>query len=96
MKKNFNKVCFLLNYLYIVQVINNNQNQKKMETTTKKIPKGAFSEMMSAYVYFDKVDEGCGYDRLNAKKSIIMFNYNLSNDELAIVEEWAYNKYYKN
>lgn len=69
-----------------------------METTIKnntQIPKVAFSEMMSAYKYFDKVDEGCGYDRLNAKMSLIKFNYNLTDDELELVEKWAYNKYYQ-
>lgn len=63
---------------------------------TGKIPQGAFSEMMSAFRYFDKVDEGCGYDRLNAKMRIIQMNYYLNDNELAIVEKWAYEKYYKN
>lgn len=69
-----------------------------MNTATKtgKIPRGAFSEMMSAFRYFDKVDEGCGYDRLNAKMSMIKYNYDLTDDELGVVEKWAYEKYYKN
>ena len=72
---------------------------KTSETTTGKtvkIPKGAFSEMMSAFTYFDKVDEGCGYDRLNAKMRMIQMNYQLTDDEIGVVEKWAYEKYYKN
>ena len=65
-----------------------------MTTTVTKIPKSAFSEMMSAFAYFDKVDEGCGYDRLNVKMAAIKFNYDLNDDEMAIVENWAYSKYY--
>lgn len=61
----------------------------------QKISKSAFSEMMSAFAYFDKVDEGCGYDRLNAKMRMIQMNYDLTDDELGIVEKWAYDKYYK-
>ena len=38
----------------------------------KQISKGAFSEAMAAYRYFDKVDEGCGYERLQAKFWIIV------------------------
>lgn len=69
-----------------------------MTTTAKKakIPQGAFSEMMSAFRYFDKVDEGCGYDRLNAKMRMIQMNYQLTDDELGVVEKWAYEKYYNN
>lgn len=70
------------------------QKNKDMETTTK-IPRGAFSEMMSAIRYFDKVDEGCGYDRLNAKMRLIQMTYDLNDNELGIVEKWAYDKYYK-
>lgn len=62
--------------------------------TTKAINKAAFSEMISAFRYFDKVDDGCGYDRLNAKMRMIQMTYNLSDDELDIVEKWAYQKYY--
>jgi hypothetical protein len=62
--------------------------------TKRQIPKAAFSEMMSAYCYFDKVDEGCGYDRLNARMEMIQEKYDLTDDELAIVEKWAYKKYY--
>ena len=65
----------------------------KNEIKTK-IPKGAFSEMFSAYRYFDKVDEGCGYDRLNARMSLIRYNYELTDEEFALVEKWAYTKYY--
>ena len=61
---------------------------------TKQIPAGAFSEMMSAFRYFDKIDEGCGYDRLNAKMRMIQMTYQLTDDELAIVERWAHTKYY--
>lgn len=61
---------------------------------TSKIPKEAFSEMISAYRYFDKVDEGCGYDRLNAKMRMIQMRYDLTDNELGIVEKWAYTKYY--
>lgn len=63
-----------------------------MKTTN--IPKGAFSEMLSAIRYFDKVDEGCGYDRLNAKREMIKMQYHLTEEEIAIVEKWAHNKYY--
>lgn len=73
---------------------NNLKNLKGQKTT--KIPQSAFSEMMSAIRYFDKVDEGCGYDRLNAKMVMIQMNYDLTENELSIVEKWAYNKYYKN
>ena len=67
-----------------------------MTTATKeKIPQEAFSEMMSAFRYFDKVDEGCGYDRLNAKMRIIQMKYELTDDELGIVEKWAHQKYYQ-
>ena len=64
--------------------------------TKGKIPQGAFSEMMSAFRYFDKVDEGCGYDKLNAKITMIQMHYHLTDDELGLVEKWAYEKYYKN
>ena len=70
-----------------------------MDTITVKtgeIPQGAFSEMVSAFRYFDKVDEGCGYDRLNAKMRMIKMNYQLTDNELGVVEKWAYDKYYKN
>jgi len=67
-----------------------------METQNKSIiPKGAFSEMLSAFRYFDKVDDGCGYDRLNAKMRMIQMTYQLSDDDLCIVEKWAYDKYYQ-
>ena len=60
----------------------------------KQISKGAFSEAMAAYRYFDKVDEGCGYDRLQAKFWIIRDRYDLTEEEMAIVDKWAYRKYY--
>jgi hypothetical protein len=60
------------------------------------IPKSAFSEMLSAFRYFDIVDEGCGYDRLNAKMKMIQMNHQLSDDDIGKVEKWAYEKYYKN
>jgi hypothetical protein len=63
---------------------------------TSKINKAAFSEMISAFRYFDIVDEGCGYDMLNAKKDLIRYKYQLTEDQLSIVENWSYNKYYSN
>lgn len=63
--------------------------------TKNLISKGAFSAMMSAFTYFDKVDEGCGYERLEAKKMQIKYDYDLTDEELAKVEEWAHNKYYE-
>ena len=62
---------------------------------TQSIPKSAFSEAMSAYRYFDKVDEGCGYDRLNAKLHMIRYKYNLTDEQLCVVQDWAHDKYYK-
>jgi hypothetical protein len=63
-------------------------------TTKTQIPQGAFSEMMSAFRYFDKVDEGDGYDRLNSKKDAIQESYQLTNDEMLFVENWAHTRYY--
>jgi len=63
---------------------------------TISIPKEAFSKALAAYRYFDKVDEGCGYDRLNAVFSQIKFTFDLSENELCVVQEWAYDTYYRN
>jgi hypothetical protein len=52
--------------------------------------------MLSAFRYFDIVDEGCGYDRLNSKMKMIQMNHQLSDDDIGKVEKWAYEKYYKN
>jgi len=59
------------------------------------IPESAFSEALSAYRYFDKVDEGCGYDRLHAKLNLIRYRHQLTEEQLSIVDKWAYNHYYK-
>ena len=61
----------------------------------KQISKGAFSEAMAAYRYFDKVDEGCGYERLQAQLWLIRDTYGLTYEELGVVEKWAYRKYYE-
>jgi hypothetical protein len=58
------------------------------------IPKAAFSLMMSAIVYFDKVDEGCGYELLSAKKQIIQDEFNLTNEQIDYLENWSHSKYY--
>ena len=65
-------------------------------TKAVRIPQGAFSDMISAFRYFDKVDGGCGYDRLNSKMRMIQMNYELTDNELGVVEKWAYEKYYSN
>lgn len=61
---------------------------------TNQIPKAAFSLMMSAIVYFDKVDEGCGYELLAAKKEMIQEQFDLTGPEIDYVESWAHSKYY--
>ena len=50
--------------------------------------------MMSAIVYFDKVDEGCGYELLADKKEMIQEQFNLTNEQIDYVENWAHSKYY--
>jgi len=62
--------------------------------TQNSIPKRAFSLMMSAFAYFDKVDGGCGYERFGVKKMQIKAEFGLTDEELGKVEEWAYKKYY--
>jgi len=62
--------------------------------TKNSISRGAFSAMMSAFAHFDKVDEGCGYERLKARKMQIQDDFDLTDEELARVEEWAHSKYY--
>jgi len=62
--------------------------------TKNSISRGAFSAMMSAFAHFDKVDEGGGYERLKARKMQIQDDFDLTDEELAGVEERAHSEYY--
>ena len=72
------------------------QTGRQNEEQRISIPKAAFSKALAAYRYFDKVDEGCGYDRLDDVFSQIQFDFDLTENELCTVQEWAHKTYYQN